>query len=146
MLVYIRDGSAQTIVRTATLRYKLKIKLSISPSCSILTPGWPVPALTPWCQTLGKVATGVPIFKSPVWLDREKSGHMWDSNPRSSALEADALTTWPTKWSGHMDVYVHFRGFWQQSSQFFLLFSFKCTQYVRKIKDVCVCLHLREWF
>ena len=36
MLVYFRNGSAQTILRAATLRYKLQIKLSTSPSDSIL--------------------------------------------------------------------------------------------------------------
>ena len=46
MRVYLRDGSAQTSLRAATLRYKLQIKLSISPSHSILTPGRPVPVLT----------------------------------------------------------------------------------------------------
>ena len=46
MLVYLRDGSAQIILRAATLRQKLQIKLSTSPSPSILTPGRPVPALT----------------------------------------------------------------------------------------------------
>ena len=46
MRVYLRDGSAQTIVRAATLRQKLQIQLSTSPSHSILTPGRPVPALT----------------------------------------------------------------------------------------------------
>ena len=46
MLVYLGDGSAQTILRAATLREKLQIKLSTSPSHSILTPGQPVPALT----------------------------------------------------------------------------------------------------
>ena len=45
-LVYLRDGSAQTILYAATLRWKLQIKLSTSPSHSILTPGWPAPALT----------------------------------------------------------------------------------------------------
>ena len=30
MLVYLRDGSAQTILRADTLKYKLQIKLSIS--------------------------------------------------------------------------------------------------------------------
>ena len=43
MLVYLRDGSAQTNLRTATLRQKLQIKLSTSPTHSILTPGRPVP-------------------------------------------------------------------------------------------------------
>ena len=45
MLVYLRDGSALIIVRAATLRKKLQLKLSTSPSHSILTPGLPVPAL-----------------------------------------------------------------------------------------------------
>ena len=44
--VYLRDGSAHTILRAATLRWKLQIQLSISPSHSILTPGRPVPVLT----------------------------------------------------------------------------------------------------
>ena len=39
MLVYLRDGSAQTSICAATLRWKLQIKLSISPSHSILTSG-----------------------------------------------------------------------------------------------------------
>ena len=46
MRVYLRDRSAQTILRAATLRQKLQIQLSISPSHSILTPGRPVPVLT----------------------------------------------------------------------------------------------------
>ena len=46
MLVHLRDGSAQTILRAATLRQKLQIQLSTSPSHSILTPGRPVPGLT----------------------------------------------------------------------------------------------------
>ena len=50
----------------ATLRYKWQIKLSISSSHSTLTPGQPAPALTLQCQASGRVATGVPIFKSLV--------------------------------------------------------------------------------
>ena len=46
MRVYLRDRSAQTILRAATLRQKLQTKLSIPPSHSILTPGQPVP-ITP---------------------------------------------------------------------------------------------------
>ena len=45
---------------------KLQIKLSVSPNHSILTPGRPVPALTLKRQAPGRVATGVPIFKSLV--------------------------------------------------------------------------------
>ena len=39
MQVYLRDGSAQTILCAATLRQKLQIQLSASPSHSILTLG-----------------------------------------------------------------------------------------------------------
>ena len=66
MLVYLKDGSAQTILRVATLRQKSQIKLSISPSHSILTPGRPVPELTLYRQAPSRVATGVPSFKSLV--------------------------------------------------------------------------------
>ena len=97
MLVYLKDGSAQTIVCAATLRYKLQIKLSTSHSHSILTPGRPAPALT-LCQAPGRVATGVAVLKSLVWLDPEKSCRKWDLNPGSSAPEADTLTTRPMRW------------------------------------------------
>ena len=43
---YLRDRCIQTIVRTATLRYKLQIKLATSPSHSILTLGQLVPLPT----------------------------------------------------------------------------------------------------
>ena len=97
MLVYLIDGSAQTILRAATLRYKLQIQLSNSPSHSILTPGRLVPVLTLYRRAPGRVATGVPIFKSLEQLDPEKSRRKRDSNPGSSAPEADALTTRPTR-------------------------------------------------
>ena len=45
MRVYLRDGSALTILHAATLRQKLQIKLSISPSHCTLAPGQPVPAV-----------------------------------------------------------------------------------------------------
>ena len=64
---------------------------------SALTPRRPVPALTLKCQAPGRVATGVPMFKSLVWLDPEKSRRKRDSNPGSSAPEADAVTTRPTR-------------------------------------------------
>ena len=44
--LYPGNGFAPTILRGATLRYKLQIKLTISPSHSILTPGQSVLALT----------------------------------------------------------------------------------------------------
>ena len=82
---------------------KLEIKLSTSPSHIILTPGRPAPVLTLERQAPGRVATGVPMFKSLVRLDPEKSRRQRDSNPGSSALEADALTTRPTRRSNKKD-------------------------------------------
>ena len=46
-IVYLRDGSAQMIVRAVALRKKLHTKLPTSPSRNILTPDQAVPALTP---------------------------------------------------------------------------------------------------
>ena len=90
ILEYFRDGSAQTILHAVTLRKKLQIKLSTSPSHSLLTLGQPVPALTLYRQPPDRLAAGMPVFKSLVWLDPEKSCHKWDLNPGSSALKADA--------------------------------------------------------
>ena len=70
MQVYLREGSAQIIVRAVTLRQKLQIKLSISPSYSILTMGQPFPALTLLRREPGRAATGVPIFMSPRVLEK----------------------------------------------------------------------------
>ena len=42
----VGGSGAQTILRAATLKQKVQIKLSVSPSHSILTPGQPVHALT----------------------------------------------------------------------------------------------------
>ena len=56
--LHLRDGPAQTIVRAATLREKLQIKLGISSSHSTPTGGQPVPMLTLECQTPGRVAIG----------------------------------------------------------------------------------------
>ena len=46
MLMYLRDGSAQTAGPAATLRQKLQIKLASSPGHSALTLGWWVQVLT----------------------------------------------------------------------------------------------------
>ena len=51
---------------------KLLIKLSISPSPSVLTPGQLVPALTLFLQAPGSVATGVQLFKSLIWFNLEQ--------------------------------------------------------------------------
>ena len=85
----------------------LQTKLSILASHSVLTPGQPVPALILWHQAPGRVATGVPIFSSDRYDSTpKKSRRKRDSNPGSSALEADALTTraneavWEHGWGG----------------------------------------------
>ena len=54
-LVYLRDGPAETVVRVATLRQKLQIKLTISPSHSVLVPAQLVTALTVY-EAPGRVA------------------------------------------------------------------------------------------
>ena len=46
VLVCLMGGSADTMVCAATLRQTFQIKLSVSPSHSLMTPGQPVPALT----------------------------------------------------------------------------------------------------
>ena len=96
MRVYLRDWSTQTILRAATLRYKLQIKLSISSSHSILTLGHPVPALTLLIPGAWQGSQSSVNFSSH-WYDLipEKSQCKQDSNPGSSALKADALTTRP---------------------------------------------------
>ena len=48
-------------------------------------------------MTPGAWQDGVPILKSLVWLDPETFQRKRESNPGSSALEADALTTRPTR-------------------------------------------------
>ena len=82
--MYLRDGSAQTIVRAAKLRQKLQIKLATSPSHSI-RPAWQG---SHWSAK---------IFKSGIDSTPKNSRHERDSNPGSFALEADSLTTRPTR-------------------------------------------------
>ena len=70
-----------------------EIKLYISPSHSILTPGQPIPALILERQAPGRVAKGVPVCESLLTQSGKKSRGKRDSNPGAAALEADALTT-----------------------------------------------------
>ena len=64
MLVYVWDRSAQTVVRAATLRYKLQIKLAFSPDHDALTLGRPVLAQTLYRQAPGRVAPTVSVSTS----------------------------------------------------------------------------------
>ena len=83
-MMYLRDESAQTNVRAATLRHLV----------TALTPGHPVPALIPYRQAPGRVATGVSILKSLAWLDLEKDLRLKrQSNPGLPLSgEADTLS------------------------------------------------------
>ena len=84
MQVCLMNRSAQTIVRAATLKRNLQIKLSISTRHKILTRGRPVPALTPKLQTGGKVVSGALFLKRLVCLDLEKiqdESRTKESNP-----------------------------------------------------------------
>ena len=67
------------------LRKSLQIKLSISSSHIILTPGHPVPFLTPNRQAPSGIATDVSIFVITLSAVRE------GLEPRSAALDSDAL-------------------------------------------------------
>ena len=105
------DGSAQTVVCTATLRYKLQIKLYISASDGILTLGQPVPALGP-CR----VATGVPVWKSLVSLNLDKDNN--NNNNRIqrrysrfftvSSQHRELSPTRTLKWPGRNRVQITF--------------------------------------
>ena len=65
MLVLLRDGSVQTILRAATLRQEFvnQTFYLTTPSDSILIPCQPVTVLTLCRHAPGRVATGVPNFK-----------------------------------------------------------------------------------
>ena len=62
MLMYLRDGSAQTSVCAATLEIAVADKTIYLTHHSILTPGQPVPVLILEYQAPGKAATGVPTL------------------------------------------------------------------------------------
>ena len=60
------------IVRAASLTQRLQIKLAISPSHSILTPGQPLLTLTLFRQAPGRAAILLPIVMPHVGLDQEQ--------------------------------------------------------------------------
>ena len=98
MLVYLRDGSAQTILRAATPRWKIQIQFSTSPSHSILTPGSTSASADPtmpgaWQGSHWSANFLVTGMTRPGKKPRRKR----DSNPGSSAPEANTLTTRPTR-------------------------------------------------
>ena len=94
MLVYLRDGSAQFYVLP---HWDRSYRSNFLPHP--VTVHWHWADQSELCQVPGRVATGVPIFKSRVWLEPEKSCRKQDSSTGSSALKADFLTTRPTRWS-----------------------------------------------
>ena len=70
------------------------------PTNCILTLGRPVPGLTLYHQASGSIVTGVPMYKSLVWLKGEKSptGKV-GIKPGSATLDVDAFTTRPMRQS-----------------------------------------------
>ena len=115
--MYLRDGSALTITRAATLRQKLQIKVAISPNRNILIPGQPVPVLTIGRQASGRIATGVQSFnvsqKIPVdkagiepWACRSRGGrfNLWASeavHARRPAARLSDLESSASQQQGH---------------------------------------------
>ena len=99
MLVYPRDGSAQTIVgqRAGTLWQKLQIKLSIAPSHSILTLGQPIPALIRKRQAPGRATTGIPILKWLECLDQAKTHFESGNRTQVWVSRGRRLTTRPAR-------------------------------------------------
>ena len=97
MRVYLRNGSAQTSVRAATLRYKLQVKLSTSPSHTILTLGQPFPTLTLQRQAPGRVARCNAYFLSH-WYDstqKKFSTAQAGIEPRICRARGGRLKHWP---------------------------------------------------
>ena len=92
MLAYLRDRSAQTIVRAATLRQKLQVKLPISPTHGVLTPGPTSPSddpLTPDAWQGSHWSTSLEV--KGMTPSRTKSTAKSGIEARCAAVEADAL-------------------------------------------------------
>ena len=90
----VNTGPVQTVKRAATLREMLHVKLAVSLSHSILTPGQPVLTLTSYHQTSGRVATTVQIFKSLARLGPNVTG----------SLPPSKRTTRPSRQSHARDI------------------------------------------
>ena len=86
--VYLREGSASTMVRAATLRQKVHIKLAVSSAHSILTPGQGARTLILQPQASDMVETRVNHLRV---TDRTRQG----SDPGISCTRGGRLTTWP---------------------------------------------------
>ena len=91
MLVYLWAGCAWTIVRAATLRKKLQIKLSTSPTHNILTPG----RQSKSCPYNTRRLAGWPLecqFLRHWYYSTEKKfpRRKRESNPGSAALDTYA--------------------------------------------------------
>ena len=94
MLVYLRDWSPHTIVRAATTEIEVADQTFYLTQSQYTNTGPTSLSADPITPGAWQGSTGVPILKSLLWLDPEKKR---DLNPGSSSLEADALTTRPTR-------------------------------------------------
>ena len=92
MLVYLRDESAQTLARAATCRQQLQIKLSASPSHSIL---WTVCCLLVGCLTSQQNAS---VSQGRTCFDNFTSCHMKtdDANQTLYLTQSQYTGTGPT--------------------------------------------------
>ena len=95
MLVYLRDGSAQTIFTCCHTEVEVADQTFYLTQSQYTDTGPTSPSTDPIMP-----GAGVPIFKSLVWLDPEKSRRKRDLNSGPSAPKADALTTRPPRRSG----------------------------------------------
>ena len=128
MMVYLLGRSSQTIVLAATPKGNLQIKLSVSPSQCMLTPGRPVPGMTLHRQAPGRVATRVSVFQSlvgPGKIPREKVV----IEPGSAALEEDALTS-----NNLTNMYVYF------------LCGLVCATCIHESDAVLICMCFSQTF
>ena len=104
MLVYLRDQSAQTIIRSVTLRQKLQIQLSISPSRSILTSGQPVPARNLKRQSPGRDRLGSLVVKTSAsgaedpGFDSRSRRDFYGSSHTSDLKIGTPVTNLPGAW------------------------------------------------
>ena len=98
MLVHLRDGSAQASVMCCHTETEAADQTFYITQSQYTDTRPTNPSTDPITSGAWQGSHGVPILKSLIWLDPEKSCRKRDLNSGSCTLEADALTTWPTRW------------------------------------------------
>ena len=99
MLVYLRDGFAWAQLYILPHWESGRAHFCLTQSQYTDT-GPTSPSTGPIMLASGRAATGVPFFKSLVWLNQKNPhGESGNQTPGSAALEAEALSTRPTSQS-----------------------------------------------